>query len=494
VSLPPLSVPADGIASAAAEPPQWIEVCPGVPYFLTEQGAAWTPIGHNDAVGWPELDGLFRRRDVPAVRRHLRWLKAHGVTCIRLMLEYAQGRHRYLERPVGRFVPNMVQLWDDLFALCEEVGLHVLLTPFDTFFTWRAWRHHPYSDANGGPCFDRSRLITCPRTRAAIKARLEFASRRWGGSAALFAWDLWNELDPAYGNKDVDACKDFVADLGDFLRALELRVHGRAHLQTVSTFALESAAAAGLHDSLFKHPRLEFANPHFYERGAIDDPRDTVAPAIAVGQLMRQALAATPDLRPVFDSEHGPIHAFADRHRILPEAFDDEYFRHCQWAHLASGGAGGGMRWPYRHPHVLTAGMRRAQWSLGRFLSNIDWRRFRRVNLNEEARASAGIQVFACGDAHQALAWLLRVDCIGSEGRLRADAPPLDALVRLPGLAAGGYRIVLYDTRDGRIVDESHRDHGGGELRIDCAAVRSDVAVAVVGRALSSADELARPC
>ena len=27
------------------------------------------------------------------------------------------------------------------------------------------------------------------------------------------------------------------------------------------------------------------------------------------------------------------------------------------WAHLASGGAGGGMRWPNRHPHVLTSGM-----------------------------------------------------------------------------------------------------------------------------------------
>ncbi|TIL77742.1 MAG: hypothetical protein E5Y81_12695, partial [Mesorhizobium sp.] len=36
-----------------------------------------------------------------------------------------------------------------------------------------------------------------------------------------------------------------------------------------------------------------------------------------------------------------------------------EYFRHLQWAHLAAGGAGGGMRWPNRSPHVLTPGMRR---------------------------------------------------------------------------------------------------------------------------------------
>jgi mannan endo-1,4-beta-mannosidase len=55
--------------------------------------------------------------------------------------------------------------------------------------------------------------------------------------------------------------------------------------------------------------------------------------------MMRAAIGATTDQRPVFDSEHGPIHAFLNRHRMLPEAFDDEYFRHIQWAHLASGGA-----------------------------------------------------------------------------------------------------------------------------------------------------------
>src|SRR3954469_7529584 len=96
----------------AARPMPWIERPPGLPYFVTEAGDPWTPIGHNDAIEWPNLAGLFRRRDVPSVRRHLQLLKDHGVTCLRLMLEYARGRHRYIERPVGAFTPNMVQLWD----------------------------------------------------------------------------------------------------------------------------------------------------------------------------------------------------------------------------------------------------------------------------------------------------------------------------------------------------------------------------------------------
>jgi mannan endo-1,4-beta-mannosidase len=86
----------------------WIQRAPGAPYFVTETGEPWTPVGQNDAITWPELAGLFRGRDLPGVEAHLRRLADHGVTCLRLMLEYAQVRHRYFERPAGTAVPNMV--------------------------------------------------------------------------------------------------------------------------------------------------------------------------------------------------------------------------------------------------------------------------------------------------------------------------------------------------------------------------------------------------
>ena len=267
--------------SRAAAPLPWIETRPGVPYFITEHGEPWTPIGQNDAISWPELDGLFRRRDLGAVERHLRWLKAHGVTCLRLMLEYAQGRHRYIEKPVGRFAPNMVRLWDDLFALCEKVGLHLLLTPVDTFFMWTQWKHHPYNAKNGGPCASRRRWLTCPETRGAIKARLAFASDRWGGSPALFAWDIWNEIHPAHGGDDPANFAPFIADVATWLRGFEIARHGRAHLQTVSIFGPELIKAPELCEAIFRHPALDFANTHLYEHGTIDDPKDTVAAALS---------------------------------------------------------------------------------------------------------------------------------------------------------------------------------------------------------------------
>ena len=303
------------------------------------------------------------------------------------------------ERPAGKFRPGMVQLWDDLFAMCEQRGLRILLTPYDTFWMWNRWSHHPYNQRNGGPCKSRSSMLLCPETRKFIKDRLAFATDRWGGSGALFAWDLWNEIHPSYAGNSAECFGDFIADLSEYVRDLETRLYGRDHPQTVSMFGPHLVLDPRIPDAIFRHPRLDFASTHFYEEGTIDFPRNTVDAALSVARLIRESLTQTPPDRPFFDSESGPIHTFKDHHKTLPEPFDDEYFRHMQWAHFAAGGAGGGMRWPNRHPHSLTPGMRRAQAALARFLPLIDWRRFRRKNLNHEVRVShPAVRVAACGD------------------------------------------------------------------------------------------------
>jgi len=471
-----VSFPVDPARPAARR----IRVASDAPYFVTEDGAAWTPIGHNDAVTWPELSPLFRRRDPDAVERHLIRLRDHGVTCIRLMLEYCHGEHRYLERPAGRFVPNMVRFWDDLFAMLERVGLHVLLTPYDTFFMWIRWRHHPYNRANGGPCARRRDWLTDPAMRAAIKRRLAFASDRWGASPALFAWDIWNEIHPAHGGDDPATAAPFVDDVATWLRGYEVARYGRANLQTVSVFGPQLIDHPVLGEAIFRHPALDFANTHLYEHGTIDAPRDTVAPALAVARLMRTAVTEAGRERPVFDSEHGPIHSFKDRKRTLPAAFDDEYFRHIQWAHLASGGAGGGMRWPNRHPHVLTPGMREAQRSLSRFLPLIDWPRFRRRNLSAEMRCDdAGIAVTGCGDDAQAVAWLVRTDSRAADGTIAARAGTAPVTLRVPGLADGRYAVTGFDTRTGVAAAAVHAVAAAGMLEVPVAPVDSDRAVAV---------------
>lgn len=467
------------------EPPLlWIEVAPSAPYFQTDGGESWTPIGHNDAITWPSLAGLYRRRGLPAVDQHLADLAASGVTCLRLMLEYAQERHRFLERPCGTFSPNMVQLWDDLFVLCARHGLRILLTPFDTFWMWRNWKRHPYNRANGGLCARRSHWLTCKETRAAIKRRLSFATERWGGNGTLFAWDLWNEIHPAHAGGNPGCFAEFIDDLSESLRRREMEIHGRAHPQTVSLFGpvvREYPQYPEIPETVLRHPRLDFHSLHFYEEGTIDHPRNTVDAALSVGRLVREALGEVPAGRPFFDSEHGPIHTFKDHRRTLPEPFDDEYFRHIQWAHLASGGAGGGMRWPNRHPHTLTRGMHAAQRALAGFTPLVDWTRFQRRNLNMEIEIRGeGWAGFACGDREQAVVWLLRTNRLDRSGMLRRDAEPASPAVALPGLAEGRYRITFWNTAEGRCAGCAEVEGPvGGRLGVELPPVVTDLAVAV---------------
>ncbi len=454
----------------------WIARCPGTPYFTAEGGQPWTPIGQNDAVGWPELEGLYARRDLPSVRRHLRMVADHGVTVLRLMLEYAQDDRHYIEQPAGCWNPVMVQIWDDLFALCEAEGLRILLTPIDSFFTWNRWHAHPWNVDNGGPCPSRRQLLTHPGARAAMKARLAFATGRWGGSGVLFAWDLYNEMHPAQGEDRAPECfTDYIDDIGPWLRDLETRLHGRAHLQCVSVFGPELVWKPWIAGPIFRSPHLDFANSHFYGEGTIDYPADTVTPAVEVGRLVREALGQIADGRPFFDTEHGPIHTFKDHGRTLPAAFDDEYFRHIQWAHLASGGAGGGMRWPNRHPHTLTPGMRLAQRAMARFLPAIDWPLFRRVPL-DVAVETPGVVAFGCGDTGQAVVWLVRRALL-PDGRVSREGGP--ARVRVPGLADGAYTATLWDTREGVRTGDAPVVAAGGSGTLHVPPFGGDVAVAI---------------
>jgi mannan endo-1,4-beta-mannosidase len=472
-----------------ARPLPWVHAARRAPYFTTDDGEPWTPVGHNDAIAWPPLLWLLDRTDDPDA--YFRSLQSHGITCLRLMLEYAQHDHHLLERPVGHFRPRMVARWDRLFSLAQQYSIRVLLTPFDTFWMWKRWRRHPYNSANGGPCRSRRVFLTCPGARAAIKRRLAFAIDRWGGDGALFAWDLWNEIHPAYAQDDVGAFNEFIADLATFVRERERGRYGRAHPITVSAFGPMLHGAFGSRElghtipdpraaaAVFRHPALDFATVHTYAHGTIDDPANTVDAAIAMGALTRTSISQIHDRRPFFDSEHGPIHTFKDKRRTLPEHFDDEYFRHVQWAHLASGGAGGGMRWPNRRPHALTPGMHGAQRALASYLPLVDWLDFDRRNLNEEIGVSpGGFAIFGSGDRHQAALWVVRRAPLARDGRLCRIEAPDRVTLQIPGLLAGTYRITTFNTEAGIVEARFNAVNAQGPLRFEVPVVR-DLAVAI---------------
>jgi mannan endo-1,4-beta-mannosidase len=198
-----------------------------------------------------------------------------------------------------------------------------------------------------------------------------------------------------------------IARISEAVRDAELRMWGYTRPQTVSIFGPEPEG--DYEELIFRHPCLDFASTHIYHRSGIDRPRDTVVAARTMAQWVRYGLERTPRERPFTDSEHGPIDLFNNSKKMMPEEFDDEYERHMMWAHLASGGAGCGMRWPARHPHVLTTGTRRSIGAMAAFVKQLEWRCFApRDAVADVEIGTPGFEVFACRDDQQAIVWLLR--------------------------------------------------------------------------------------
>ena len=142
------------------------------------------------------------------------------------------------------------------------------------------------------------------------------------------------------------------------------------------------------------------------------------------------------------------------------------------------------MRWPNRHPHVLTPGMRHAQRALAGFLPLIDWTSFRRRNLSDVLRCDdAGVAVVGCGDAAQALVWLVRTDALGPDGTLAGRETAAPATLTVPGLADGGYTVTVFDTLSGTIIARAEATSSGGVMLAPIGPVRRDAAVAIRGHA-----------
>ncbi len=460
-----------------------IRVAPGGRYFQTFDGQPFFFFGANDAISWPGLAGLYRRRDLAGVEEYLGTLVDNGIMIMRVMLEYAHRDGRYFERPFGKFNPALVRLWDDLFDMCERVGMRVFLAPWDNYWMSLRWKHHPYNIINGGPAQQPSAFFTEEATIAATEHRLRFVVERWGGSPAFAAWDLFNEIHPHYGGTPQQQSA-VIARLSDTVREAELKQWGWTRPQTVSIFGPE--ANNGYEDLIFRHPNLDFATTHIYFKGTIDHPPDTVIPAQTMARWVRHAFQHVPTNRPFMDTEHGPIYLFNNLKKYLPEEFDNEYERHMMWAHFASGGAGSGMRWPARHPHVITSGMQQAIGSLNRFSQHLKWHHFAprdahaEVHLNWNEVPYDGAHVFACRDEQQAIIWLLRTAPKDHRGILPTREPFPNIDLSLSGMDEGNYVVEAWNTARG-CSEWSQRTLVGadGTLRVQLPLLPNDLALAV---------------
>jgi mannan endo-1,4-beta-mannosidase len=115
----------------------------------------------------------------------------------------------------------------------------------------------------------------------------------------------------------------------------------------------------------------------------------------------------------------------------------------------------------------------------------VDWRRFGRRCLNDALRVEGdGVAALGCGDADQAVLYLLRTGPLLEDGRLD-PRPGGPARVPVPGLGAGPFRAILWDTTEGRALGEAPVRQTNAGAVVETPRFGTDLAIAVrrVGRA-----------
>ena len=416
------------VLSAADAKAELITVAPGGRYFQ-KGDEAFLIVGPNDALTWPGLSPLLGGTNPAAAKDYLEKLARHGVNTLRVMIEYAQYPHGLLENPLGEYRTEVVEFWDTFFDWLEDYDLYAIVTPWDPFWMERTWHQNPYNTLNGGMMDTMYGFLTQPEALARQKERFAFMIERWGHSKHILAWELMNEIELWWGASSYEMDK-WISEMADFVREHQLKTHGFTQLITASSAANMPSGALG--KVIYNHPKLDFATTHLYTGPGMNAPRNTTDVVTEVALAVNYALWQIEDNRPYTDTESGPIEMW-----IGSATFDAEFLHNVSWAHLASGGAGTGMRWPYRSPHVLTTGMLESLARISAFIEAFDFAGFVPENLGADLIVPDGHEVVGIGDTQRKLIWLVRDESLQGE--------PAASVLEMHYIEPGSYRLSFWD-------------------------------------------------
>ena len=347
----------------------WIAPMPGGRYFIDGRGRPFLPLGYNHNPDWPELEQANPLHDQYDPKRTDRWfanLADHGVNLVRLMVETPPSGN-VEERP-GTFRYEHMRWLDTVFAAARKHGIRLMVTPYDTFWMNLRADASPYWAENGGPIKEKIQFITDPKLRELQKGRLRWLIDRYGNLDTVFSWEIMNEIDLWWGATP-EQLRDWTDEMAAYVRDYQRKKWGAGPMLSISMAEPKPTGVKA--EVAFRRPEFSFATMHLYlgkskgpnpgeERQAADDFADGV----------RHAREESRDNRPVFDGESGPIDRW-----VADVKQDDLLYHEMSWAHLMAGGAGPGLRWPYRNPHHVTPGMLDTLKSMRTFVDGVPWTR-----------------------------------------------------------------------------------------------------------------------
>jgi hypothetical protein len=289
---------------------------------------------------------------------------------------------------------------------------------------------------------------------ADAKKLFRYAVARWGSSTSVAAWEYWNEMNPGLPTDR------FYTELGEYLEQID----PWRHLRTTSAW--------GPAPKDCRHPKLDFADVHFYHRPAdAGRLRDEVDAVLERTRWLREQAPAKP-------AHLGEIGLADDRWRITdpmrqsPELAD---VHNALWASALSGASGTALPWWWeridqRDGYAIYR-------PLSAFLADVPWNSGRVQTLDA---AASDPEVRVPGLQADGKAWLWLFHPAGSWASIviQGRTPPaVEGLtIEVRNWPVGRYQIEWWDTREGKVAREEKGTVQDGVLRLAPPPFSRDIA------------------
>jgi hypothetical protein len=419
-------------------------------YFRFDDDSPYFPVGENLCWYGPAL----RTYDYD------RWLAR---------LHHAGANYVRIWMPVWAFgiegtKPNSFRLdraWelDYVLAQCERLGIHVKLT-LENFRTFDE-TPNPYDVRNGGPCKTVQDFFTMPEAKAQFKNRLRYLVARYSHSQALFAWELWNEINCVDGyDKYKPAVVAWSAEMARYLKEIDPNRH----------LTVNSLGSSYTEPDLWSLPEMDFAQMHgYYGWSGVDETRDM---AYFVAKSLDQIVDYH---KPFLFSEFGIIREQPEPRALCDKDVEGVHLHNGQWAAAMSGSAGGAMLW-WWDDYVDPMNLYSRFASLSRFTQDVPWNKAG-LKLVYLERHPEVLRIFALRGPGRILFWAQNPFHTWWNVVHEAKMPLLSRCrLILHDLNPGTYRLRLYDTWSGRYVRDEKVTPRAGKLEISLGDIPRDLA------------------
>ncbi len=433
-------------------------------FFEYDDGSFYYPVGFNIISPWDTPYGVRYLPTMPVGREtyayddYFEKMAQNRMNFIRMWMAYwwlelEWNPDRGPFQGLGRYSLSNAWRLDHIVSAAERKGIKILLTINNhTRLTGWGWPDNPYNVTNGGFLRHPWEMFTSEQARELFRRKMRYILARWGYSPAIFAWNLWSEVDLT-GDYQPERVRKWHQEMASFIRENDPWKH------MISTHFCQHPRARDLADL----PELDFIHSNAWVNVAgLSDSQ--------VEALEQFYQALSPYRKPVMVSEFGG-HWAGTQIEIMTRDLHTGL-----WASATIPLAGTPLFWWWNlvHQDDLYFHYR----SLAAFLKAEDYRGKglapKKVGFIK-AHPAADVRCLAGPD----LCFLWVYNFYSALRLVQEKNEIQDLCLLLPGLKQGKYRVEWWDTRTGRPFQVEEATCGETGLVLKVPAFTEDLAAKV---------------